>query len=438
MRKIFILALREYKTAVRTRSFIIGLIVAPVLMFGSILAINLFKDKVNVDDKKIVVVDHTGLLAQSLVDAAEQRNKTDIFDKETGQKVKPAYIFQIVPPDTVNPFQQKLDLSNQVRDKKIHAFIDIGPDIIYPGDNQDKAKIKYYSENSLMDDVREWINWPLNNRIRQLRIEDLHLDPQKVKDLFNWYNAEGLGLVSNNAKTGNIQEAKKSSVVESIFIPYFLLMLMFMVVLLSAVPLLSAVMEEKMERIAEVLLGSVTPFQFLMGKVLGGVSISLTGSAVYLIGGAVIAFKMGYVETMPWHVIPWFIVYMILNVIMIGSIMAALGSACNDNKDAQSLQFPAMLPVIIPMFLLMPVIRDPLSGFATGISLFPMFTPMLMVLRLASPVTIPIWQPIAGLVGIILFTILCVWLGGKIFRTFILIQGKRPSLPNLVRYAFRK
>ncbi|MFO7655749.1 MAG: ABC transporter permease [Bacteroidales bacterium] len=438
MRKILILALREFKTAVRTRSFIIGLVIAPVLMFGGLFAINIFKDKVNIDDKKIVVIDHTGLLAQSLIDAAAVRNETEIFDTKTKEKVKPAYNFEIVTPDTVNPFQQKLDLSNRIRNKQLHAFIEIGSDVIHSGENAENTKIKYYSENSLMDDIRGWINNPLNNRIRQLRIAELNIENEQIQNLFHWHNAEGLGLVSNDTKTGNIEEAKESSVVETIFIPYFLLMLMFMIVLLSAVPLLSAVMEEKIERIAEVLLGSVTPFQFLMGKVLGGISISLTGSAIYLIGGAIIATRAGYVDSLPWHVIPWFIVFMLLNVVMIGSIMAALGSACNDNKDAQSLQFPAMLPIILPMFLLMPVIQDPLSSFSTGLSLFPLFTPMLMILRLASPVTIPLWQPFVGLLGVIVFTILFVWLGGKIFRTFILLQGKRPSLPNLVRYAFRR
>ena len=438
MRKILILAIREYKTAIRTRSFIVGLVVAPIMMFGGILAVGLFKDKVNINDKKIIVIDHTGRIAQSLIDAADARNKTEIFDKETGEKIKPAYIFETIEPDTANPFQQKLDLSNQVRNKKIHAFIEIGPQIIHPGDNKDLSRVKYYSENSLMDDIRGWINWPINNRLRQIRIEELNLEPQKVQSLFDIRNAEGLGLVSNDTKTGDIQDARASNPVEAIFIPYFLLMLMFVIVLLSAVPMLSAVMEEKMERIAEVLLGSVTPFQFLMGKVLGGISISLTGSSLYLIGGVAIAFKMGYASAIPWHVIPWFIAYMILNVIMIGSIMASLGSACNDNKDAQSLQFPAMLPIIIPMFLLMPVIQDPLSGFSTGLSLFPLFTPTLMILRLASPVTIPLWQPIVGLIGVMLFTVFFVWLGGKIFRTFILIQGKRPSLPNLLRYAFKK
>ena len=81
MRKILILAIREYKTAIRTRSFIVGLVVAPIMMFGGILAVGLFKDKVNINDKKIIVIDHTGRIAQSLIDAADARNKTEIFDK---------------------------------------------------------------------------------------------------------------------------------------------------------------------------------------------------------------------------------------------------------------------------------------------------------------------------------------------------------------------
>ena len=118
--------------------------------------------------------------------------------------------------------------------------------------------------------------------------------------------------------------------------------------------------------------------------------------------------------------------------------MAALGASCNDNKDAQSLQFPAMIPVILPMFILVPVIQNPTAGFATGLSLFPPFTPSIMLLRLSTSLTIPPWQPYAGLVGVILFTAFTVWIGARIFRTAILMQGQKPTLRNLVRYALIK
>ena len=126
-----------------------------------------------------------------------------------------------------------------------------------------------------------------------------------------------------------------------------------------------------------------------------------------------------------------------MNIFMMGSIMAALGSASNNSKDAQSLQFPAMIPVLIPMFVMFPLLKDPLSNFSTVISLIPPFTPMLMIVRQATPVSIPAWQPFVGLVGVLLFTVLTIWIGSRMFRACILMQGSPPKFSNLVRWAFR-
>lgn len=118
-------------------------------------------------------------------------------------------------------------------------------------------------------------------------------------------------------------------------------------------------------------------------------------------------------------------------------MLAALGSACNDAKDAQNLTFPAMLPIMIPMFLLMPILQEPSSSFATGLSLFPPFTPMLMLLRICTPMGVPAWQPWVGLSGVLLFTLLSVWAGGRIFRVGILMQGKPPKISHILRWAIR-
>jgi len=212
---------------------------------------------------------------------------------------------------------------------------------------------------------------------------------------------------------------------------------MFLMVMMSAVPLLTAVMEEKIERIAEVLLGSVTPFQFMMGKILGSISVSLTISAVYVIAGIFAARQMDVGDLIPYGVLPWFFVYLVLFIIMVGSWMAALGSACNDNKDAQSLQFPALIPVILPLYIMVPIIQNPVGNLATTLSLIPPFTPTLMIIRLATPVTIPMWQPIVGLIGVILFTLFSVYAGGRIFRTLILMHGTKPKLGNLIKLVFK-
>jgi ABC-2 type transport system permease protein len=96
-----------------------------------------------------------------------------------------------------------------------------------------------------------------------------------------------------------------------------------------------------------------------------------------------------------------------------------------------------MLPVILPLFLMMPVIQDPSGPFAIILSLIPPFTPPIMMIRLATSVTIPVWQPIAGLVGVVVFALFTVWVGARIFRTAILMQGQKPSVANIVKYAFR-
>jgi ABC-2 type transport system permease protein len=173
----------------------------------------------------------------------------------------------------------------------------------------------------------------------------------------------------------------------------------------------------------------------MMGKLVGGLAVSLTGSLVYVIGGVLSIRQMGVEEFIPYHVLPWFFTFMILNIVMLGALLAALGSVCNDAKDAQQLTVPAMLPVLIPMFIMVPVLREPSSTFATTLSFFPPFTPMLMLLRQSTPAGVPLWQPWLGLIGVVAFALLSVWAGGRVFRAGILFQGQRPKLTHILRWA---
>ena len=304
-------------------------------------------------------------------------------------------------PDNENRIEQQLELSERVKSAELHAFIEIGPDVLHPS-GKEGGYLRYYSEHSFNDNVRDWFRNVINGQLQQFRVAELNLDADQTADLFTWLNIDGMSLVTVDKKTGEQQEAQKTNELQSFLVPYIIVLLMFMLVMMSAIPLLTAVMEEKIEKIAEVLLGTITPFQFMMGKVLGGIGISLTTAAIY-VGGAVITARMtGFESVIPYEILPWFFAYIIFFIIMVGSGMASLGATCNDNKDAQSLQFPAMLPVIIPLFLIVPVIQDPSGTLATTLSLIPPFTPTIMMIRLATSVTVPLWQPIVGLFGVIL------------------------------------
>lgn len=437
MRKMLRIARREYRASVRTKGFIIGLMLAPILMGGGIIAMMLLKDRVDTTDKKVAIVDRSGVVADTLVEAAKTRNTAEIYDEKTGKKVKPAYLFEVVEPNTTDPGAQRLELSNRVRNGQLHAFVEIGEGILHPADNPEASRIAYHSKNAAMDDLRRWMAWPINNHLRQLRLAEAGIDESTVKDLFHWMSVEGMGLVSVDMATGEVKKAQRSSEGEAIGIPIIMVMLMFMMFMMGAMPLLNAVMDEKSQRIAEVLLGSVKPFQLMMGKLLGGVGVSLTAAAVYVIGGIVAVRHLGLGEYIPYHILPWFFAYMLIAILMFGSILAALGSACNDAKEAQGMAMPAMLPIMIPMFIMMPVLKEPQSAFATWLSLFPPFTPMLMLLRQGTPAGVPMWQPWVGLLGVLAFTVFFVWAGGRIFRVGILMQGKPPKLADILRWAIR-
>jgi ABC-2 type transport system permease protein len=437
MRKTLTVAIREYNAAVRTKAFIISVVIMPVFVGGSIVAIKLLENQIDTTEKKVAIIDHTGKIAPVIVKAAELRNDTEIKDKQTGARIKPAYHFEIVPPNALDPQAQRLELSRLVKEKKLHAFLEIGPNVIEPaGPRDEQARIAYHAENAALDDVRSWVAAPINSQLRSLRLASENLDEAAVARVTQLIPVEGLGLVTVDAATGEVKAAGRSNEFAAIIVPMIMMMMMFMLILMGAQPLLHSVIEEKMQRIAEVLLGSLTPFQLMMGKLVGTVGVSLTVVSIYFAGGALVAERMNATQYIPYHVLPWFFAFQIAAVFMYGAIHAAVGSACSDLKEAQSLMMPVMLPMIFPMFVWLNAVREPMSRFATWTSLFPPFTPMLMLIRQATPAGVPAWQPWVGLAGVIVFTLICVWLAGRIFRVGLLMQGKSPKLADLARWAF--
>ena len=437
MRKILRLTKREYLAAVKTKGFIIMLVLMPVLMSGSGLAMYLLRNQVDTNDKRVAIIDHSGAVGDVIVKTAEARNAQVVMDKETGKKVQPAWIFEVVTPDEQNLQAQRLELSNQIRNGEMHAFVEIGPKVLYPEGEQSAYRITYHGKNAAMDNIRNWLTNPVNTHLRKARMTDAGIDETQTDKILTWIDVESMGLITVDEETGEIQEAKRTSEVEAILVPVVLFFLMFMLVMMGAMPLLQSTMEEKTQRIAEVLLGSMTPFEFMGGKVLGGLLVSLTGATFYVFGGIFALNTIGLGDFIPFSTLPWFFTFLVFEIVMLGSFLAALGSACNDPKDAQNLTFPAMIPVFFPMFIFMPVLQEPTSGFATWLSLFPLFTPMLMLLRTSAPVDIPLWQPWVGLIGVMLFTVFAVWLGGRIFRVGILMAGGPPKLGKIFRWAFR-
>lgn len=437
MRRTFTIATREYLAAVKTKGFIIGLLVAPIMMCGGIIAAIVLRGQVDVTDKRIAVVDRAGGLGPAVAAAAESRTQRDIVDAKSGKRLKPAYLIELVAPQPDQLPAQRLALSERVRRGELHAFVEFGPELLNPGTNRELSRVTYHAKGSALDDIRRWLEQPLNHEMQRVRLAAAGIEDARVRDIFNWKQVEPMGLVSTDPKTGEAGVAKRSSEAEAIAAPVACVILIWIMVMMGASPLLGAVMAEKSQRIIEVLLGCATPFEIMAGKLLGALGVALTSSAVYL-GGAVVAlFQLGVAGFAPLHLLPWFLVYVVLAILMTGGNAVALGAVCNDQRDAQNLTLPSILPMLIPMFLLGPILREPNSTFAIVSSLIPPFTPVLMLMRQATPAGVPLWQPMVGLVGVCVFTALILFAGSRIFRVGLLMQGKPPQLREILRWAWR-
>lgn len=438
MRKIIVVAVREYQAAVRTKAFIISILAMPVFMGLSIAAQTFLRDKVDTTDKRIAVMDRSGRLYDAMAEAAGDWNTKEVFKGagENRKKTKPRYLLERAEVSTDDPALAAFELSERVRNEGLFAFVIVGPDVIDPGSDAARARVAYHSNSPTYNDIERWLSGVMNHRVRQLRFEAVDLAPDIVDQATRRVPVANLGLVSLDEQ-GRVTEAEEINELVNFMMPFGMMMLMFMVVMVSASPLVQSVLEEKMQRIAEVLLGSVTPFQLMMGKLLGIVGVSLTIATIYMVGAYYAVHRAGYGQFFPTHLVWWFILFQASAVLLYGSLFAAIGAAVSDMKEAQNMMTPITLVVISPMFVWLNVLREPMATSSLVMSLFPPATPMLMILRQAVPPGVPFWQPVLGLALVALTTVGTVFVAGRIFRVGILMQGKGANLGEMLRWTVR-
>jgi len=211
-------------------------------------------------------------------------------------------------------------------------------------------------------------------------------------------------------------------------------MILLFSVMSGAPQLLNSVIEEKMSRISEVLIGSVTPFELMMGKLAGSVAVSLLLAGVYVVGGLIVANHFGYGDVVRGTDIGWLLLFLLMASFMFGSVFITIGAACSDLKDAQGMMPPAMLLLMLPWLTWFAVLNAPDSPMAMGLSFFPTATPFLMLLRIMLPPGPPVWQIAVSVAITALATVVMVYAAGKIFRTGLLMQGKAATFGEMWRW----
>jgi ABC-2 type transport system permease protein len=453
MSKVLTIAKREFKAMVATKAFLLSITLMPLLMFGGILIASLIGNRVSdVSDRRIVIADGTdGELFAELARAAELRNAAiaeAVAEQgdEGARQTQPKYMLERFERDALTD-DDRLALSDRVRAGEVKAFVEIPAELLAEsggdaptaeGANAGPPRILFFGTAAELSEERRWLESIVNELVKARRFKALELDPAIVAQATASVPVEGRALVkqlSGGRLSGG--EGGQGQVMRSLFLPFGFMMLMFMIIMLSAQPLLETAMEEKNGRIAEVLLGSVNTFDLMLGKLLGNVAGSLTAVAIYAAGGLAVAWYKDWLDMIPWDLVPWFIVYQVLVVLLFSSIFMAVGASVTQLKEAQSMLLPVWLFMCIPMFVWLQLVREPNGPLAVGLSFFPPSAALVMVLRLASEETVPMWQ-IAGSLAVLVATTLAVtYLAGRIFRVGMLWQGKTPKLSELARWAWR-
>jgi ABC-2 type transport system permease protein len=429
MDRILTIAASEFVTATRSKGFLLGLLLMPLIVVGSVVVQRAMAQQADRSERRVGVVDERGDLFAAIERAAEEWNAGVRPD---GRRVTDGPTFSPVRVDAQAraPEALRFELSERVRRQELFAFVELPAGLV---EGAPDARLRYYSATASYTVLPDWLKQVVTREVLRRRIEAAEVSPQVVAALLRPVPSQELGLPGRDAD-GQVRDARPVDRVRTFLVPVAYVAILFIIVLTTTPQLLNSVLEEKMSRISEVLLGSVSPFQLMMGKLLASAGVSLVLAAMYVGGAVGLAHYHGYGDAVSGRMLAWLLVYLCLSVLIYGAIFMAIGAACTDLKDAQSMMTPAMMLIMVPAFTWTGVIRAPDSTFSVAVTLFPTATPFLMVLRMALQEPPPAWQVALGFALTVGTMLALVWAAGRIFRTGLLMQGKSATVGEMWRW----
>lgn len=423
---------REYMQQARTKGFWIGTLIVPLFAFGMFLIPALVLSR-SQSTQTIVVVDETGRFGQELVARMNARSGTPPKgEREKGLVVdeSQAALFKArnVPPAADRKAQREA-LDQQVRNKDIDAWVWLGPGVL----KGERAEYHARSVSNLItqDALRDEISWV----VRRERMRQAGVDPERMDELIQQVRLD----TQRVSEKGSQAEAGVAGMIFAVG----LFLLLYFAMLMWGQQVMNGVLEEKGSRVIEVLISSVTAFELLMGKLIGICLLGLTQLAIWLgtmlvisapgLGLAAAMLKGKSLPTMSLSMVLNFALLFILGFFAFATLYAAIGSAFNNIQEAQQAASVAIIFIILPALLIHPIINDPNSTMATVLSLIPLFTPLLMPLRIAIEMP-PVWQLVLAYVLTIGFVVGMVWFCSKIYRVGILMYGKKPTFQEIWKW----
>ena len=435
MRKILSVIKREYIQIVRTKGFIIGTVLGPVLMAGMVVVPILVASMTVEKQESIGVVD----LSQEIFLDLDKKLGEKEYRLKDGFRRYVLKKFERSAGSSVDDL--KKDLNAKVLNRELAAYILIpehvlgdkaGEAVVQDTDSGDKD-IEYVSQHTTDYEKLGSLNSALNSVIIEKRLKREGLDPEKISQFIQRVRLKPIKVT---------KKGEEEDTMGTFWVSYFLALIIYMAIFIYGSVIMRGVIEEKSSRVIEIILSSMRPFQLMLGKVLGIGAVGLTQFSIWAVFGlAATSYSKSFIPagaeislvSIPTHVFIYFVVFFILGYFLYATFYAAVGSMVNSEKEAQQLVMPITMFLILPLLLLIFVIRSPDSGLSVFLSLFPLFTPIIMMLRI-SVLLPPFIQIGASIVLLILTVLLMTWLAAKIYRVGVLMYGKPPRFAEIIRW----
>ncbi len=429
MKKIWLIIKREYLTRVRKKMFIVTTLVFPILIFGVMILMGVLAAK-SKESQNILVLDKSNFFEGKL---KSEDSKTFSFTKnKTWEEVLASY------------------------EKDGYSGVLFIPEDIF----ETSINLEYRSPKKVGFETEEFVKDQINDLVEVKRMEEKGITKNQLDS-----------LKSNIKIIFSDNEGKRSSTIGSFGIGYAAGIIMYITLLIYGMMVMRGVMEEKTNRIAEIIISSVKPFQLMMGKIVGIAGVGLTQFLIWILFVVLLstigttmfpelfaqaqeARQMGMVAStannnqaiqsilseisqMPWMlIIGTFIFYFIGGYLFYASLFAAVGSAINDDpNEAQSMSLPVTLPIIIGFFIMINSFNNPNSTMAIVGSIVPFTSPIVMMGRIGFGV--PWWQLALSMFCLVLGFVFTTWMSAKIYRTGILLYGKKVNWKEMMKWLMR-
>lgn len=415
MNKLWTIIKREYLTRVKSKGFVIGTILGPIIMSSFVLVPVLLGRYSGPDKYSIFVLDQTG------DSALYERLDALLIPKRSGQPRYDLTRQEVKANEDLE--QNRLILAERLARKEIDGIL------ILPSDALSQKEITIYSKNATGTIGRTRFEDALNKAVSERRIALAGLDSERVRELTKDVS---LKAVNERGESGRGR----------IILAFAMLMVLYLTILVYGVTVMRGVTEEKQNRIIEVLLSSVSPFYLMMGKVIGIGMVGLTQYLTWSVFGILLSGLSAapalvmYADQIP-KISPWlfvfFVIYYLLGYFLYATLYAMVGAIVSNDDDGQQAQMPITMTFMIPMILSTLVMENPTGTAATILSLVPFFAPTLMFIRIVEEAA-PAWQIALSMALMVATIIGAVWLAAKIYRVGVLMYGKRPTIPELVKW----